>query len=145
MRRKQIKSVVNLMSQGIKFFGISGIGWILDFSIFNILGLTGLSYEICNVFSSICGVTFVFFVSTKKTFHVNLRKLTLVQKYFVYILYQIIMIFLASKIVGVISEYLMLSNIGLLCRFAGIAAKICVTPFTMVCNFIFMKILSEKI
>ena len=141
----KIIMLIKLIKQAISFFGISGIGWIIDFGVFYLLGLTGMSYSLCNIISSLCGVTFVFFISTKKTFDVNLKKLKLYQKYIIYIVYQIFMILLSSWILGIINKNFELSNIEILSKYSGIIAKICITPFTMLCNFIFMKFLSEKL
>lgn len=125
--------------------GISGIGWLIDFGVFTVLGLFGIPSWICNIISSLCGVTFVFFVSTRKTFEVSLKRLTLKQKYLVYVLFEIMVILVASRFVGLLDTTFKGLDIGLLQKFSAIAAKICVTPFTMFINFIFMKILTEKI
>ena len=135
----------DLIIQGFKFFGISGIGWLIDFTVYNILGLFGIAPGICNIFSTLCGVTFVYFVSTRKTFNVNLKRLSLGQKYFIYIAYQIIMILLSSKAIAVLDTKLLASSIELFSQHSRVLAKIFVTPFTMICNFIFMKVLSEKV
>jgi len=137
--------IKKLFIQAIKFVGISGIGWLIDFGVFTVLGLFGIPSWICNIISSLCGVTFVFFVSTRKTFEVSLKRLTLKQKYLVYVLFEIMVILVASRFVGLLDTTFKGLDIGLLQKFSAIAAKICVTPFTMFINFIFMKILTEKI
>ena len=134
-----------LIIQAVKFVGISGIGWLIDFSVFTILGLFGIPSQICNIISSLCGVTFVFFLSTRKTFEVSLKRFTLRQKYIMYVLFEIAVIIVASKYVGILDGAFAGTGIEVLVRFSAIAAKICVTPFTMVVNFIFMKFLTEKI
>ena len=94
--------IKKLFIQAIKFVGISGIGWLIDFGVFTILGLLGIPSWICNIISSLCGVTFVFFVSTRKTFEVSLKRLTLRQKYVIYVLFEIIIILVASRFVGML-------------------------------------------
>ncbi len=137
--------IKKLFIQAIKFVGISGIGWLIDFGVFTILGLLGIPSWICNIISSLCGVTFVFFVSTRKTFEVSLKRLTLRQKYVIYVLFEIIIILVASRFVGMLDGIFSGMDFELLRKFSAIAAKICVTPFTMLINFIFMKILTEKV
>lgn len=134
-----------LFIQAIKFVGISGIGWLIDFGVFTILGLFGIPSQICNIISSLCGVTFVFFVSTRKTFEVSLKRLNLKQKYIIYVLFEVIIILVASKFVGILDGFFKTVDFELLRKFSAIAAKICVTPFTMLINFVFMKILTENV
>ena len=134
-----------LLIQAIKFVGFSGIGWLIDFGVFTILGLCGIPSWICNIISSLCGVTFVFFATTRKTFEVSLKRLSLHQKYVIYVLFEIIIILVASRFVGLLDTTFGGVSFEALRKFSAIAAKICVTPFTMVINFIFMKILTEKV
>lgn len=161
-----------LFIQALKFFGISGIGWLIDFSIFIILhkfvgdvlvlDFKVIKFDCCNVFSMLCGVTFVFFVSTRKTFSLNLNRFSLKQKYGIYIGYQLVMLILASFIIGAFITLFAQINAGIMAMEdpsfilnviskcisifkPEICAKICVTPITMVCNFIFMKILTENV
>ena len=134
-----------LIIQAIKFVGISGIGWLIDFGVFTLLGLCGIPAWACNIISSLCGVTFVFFVSTRKTFEVSLKRLTLNQKYVIYVLFEIIIILVASRFVGLLDETFKSVDLEVLKKFSAIAAKICVTPFTMLINFVFMKFLTEKV
>ena len=49
-----------LLIQAIKFVGLSGIGWILDFCIVILLGFVSANHSINNFISSWVGVTFVF-------------------------------------------------------------------------------------
>ena len=137
--------IKKLFIQAIKFVGISGIGWLIDFGVFTILGLLGIPSWICNIISSLCGVTFVFFVSTRKTFEVSLKRLTLRQKYVIYVLFEIIIILVASRFVGMLDGIFAGMDFELLRKLSAIAAKVCVTPFTMLIIFIFMKILTEKV
>ncbi len=134
-----------LFIHAIKFVGISGIGWLIDFGVFTVLGLLGIPSWICNIISSLCGVTFVFFLSTRKTFEVNLKRLTLKQKYVIYVLFEVAVILVASRFVGILDAKFNGTDIALLSKYSAIAAKICVTPFTMICNFIFMKFITEKV
>lgn len=167
---KKLKAV---LIQALKFFGISGIGWLIDFSVFAILhkfvgeslvlNLGVLKLDACNMISMLCGVTFVFFVSTRKTFNVNLKRFSLKKKYLLYICYQLVMMVISSLIVGGFINLFtgldgatafsasgvfdgnVLQKVVLFVLKPEISAKICVTPITMICNFLFMKFLSEKV
>ena len=55
------------------------------------------------------------------------------------------MIIFSSCIIFKLANALINTNISLLIKFNSISAKIIVTPFTMVINFIFMKFLIEKV
>lgn len=134
-----------ILVEAIKFVGISGIGWIIDICIY----LT-LTYIIkCNVFlanvtSSLVGVTFVFIVSTRKLFKNN-SKINLKIKYIIYVIYQILLIITASKIMLIISNTLKETNINIILNYINIIVKIIITPFTLLINYIVMKYLIEKI
>ncbi len=141
-----MEKIKKLIIQAFKFFGLSGIGWIIDFGVFTLLtNVIHVPAGAANIISSLCGVTFVFFTSTIKTFAVKTERFSLKQKYIFYVLFEIIVILVASKCVGLLSGVFAQAEWEIVVKFAPILAKICVTPFTMLCNFIFMKILTEKI
>lgn len=134
----------DLVLQIFKFIGFSGIGWILDFGIYT--GLKNFSDNIItnNIISSWIGVSFVFIFTTRKIFKNN-NKIALEYKYFIYIGYQIILIFFVSELLGKIN-YFLLNNIKieLIVNFSTALSKIIVTPITMILNFIVMKNVIEK-
>lgn len=133
------------IKKAFKFFGLSGIGWIIDFLVFNILiTIFGFDLEISNRISSIVGVSFVFFTSTRKLF-INYSKINLKIKYVIYILYQLILIFLASKGIVLLKDLIVGFSIDILVQYANIIAKILITPLTMLINYLMMKLLIEKI
>ena len=134
-----------IINQAINFFGISGIGWILDMIVYTILtSIIKINVDISNTFSSFIGVTFVFFASTRKLF-INNSKINIKIKYIIYIVYQILLIFTASKIILILKDYLLTLNIDLIIKYINIIVKILITPFTMIINFIVVKNLIEKI
>ena len=98
-----------------------------------------------NFISPWVGVTFVFIFATRKIFENNSR-IDLKWKYLIYIVYQVLLIFLVSKLLGLIDSFIV-SNISLavVTRFSAIIAKILVTPITMILNFFVMKGLIEKL
>ena len=132
-----------LLKQGIAFVGISGIGWIMDFVIFNLLNLRSSYVAVNNMISSLVAVCFVFCVSTRKTF---VQKDGGIPLKVIYILYQIILILLVSQLLAIIAAGLYQTFSGsIIGNFSAMAAKIIVTPVTMCLNFLVMKLLIERI
>ena len=61
-----------VLIEGLKFIGFSGIGWLIDTTIYLILtSIFKLNVDVSNIFSSLVGVTFVFIMSTRKIFVSN--------------------------------------------------------------------------
>ena len=137
--------LTRLLKQAIKFFGLSGIGWSLDFTVYAAMGFLCRNVIINNVVSSWVGVTFVFSFATRKVFKNNSR-ISLKWKYLVYLSYQLILILLISRLLGYVNT-LIINTISsaLIVKFSAIVAKILVTPITMVMNFIVMKNIIEKL
>ncbi len=135
----------NLLKQAVGFVGLSGIGWILDFCTYTVLGFLSENLVLNNFISSWVGVTFVFIFATRKIF-MNNSRIPLKWKYLIYIAYQFVLIFLVSillgKIDGLIMEYV---TVEMILKFSFIISKIIITPITMVLNFFVMKGLIEKI
>lgn len=134
-----------LLLQALKFFGLSGIGWILDFSVYTILGFLSENLVLNNYISSWVGVTFVFIFATRKIFK-NDSKISIGWKYVIYLFYQAVMIYLMSKLLGFVNELILsVFTATIIVKFSAILAKIVVTPISMVVNFIVMKCVIEKI
>jgi putative flippase GtrA len=136
---------MKLISQALKFIGLSGIGWILDFSTYTLLGIWFHNLVVNNMVSSWVGVTFVFFFATRKVFQNN-SNISLKWKYIIYILYQCILIFAISKLLNLVNAAIVANiTIDLILSFSSIIAKILVTPITMILNFFVMKGVIEKL
>lgn len=137
--------VGKLLQQAVRFVGLSGIGWILDFCTYTVLGFFSGNLVINNVISSWVGVTFVFIFATRKVFQNNSR-ISLKWKYLIYLLYQCVLIFLVSLLLkevdGAITKWI---SIELIQAYSSIIAKIVITPLTMILNFFVMKGVIEKI
>ncbi len=134
-----------LLIQAVKFVGLSGIGWLLDFGVYTLLGLFFSNLELNNTISSWVGVTFVFIFATRKVFKSNSR-IPLMFKYIIYIVYQAVLIFFISKLLNGINHFIVVNiSIGFVLKFSAIISKIVVTPITMVLNFFVMKGVIEKI
>lgn len=135
----------NLVIQGLKFIGFSGVGWLIDTIIYIILtSVLRLNIDIANIISSLVGVSFVFIMSTRKVFEVG-SKVNIKLKYIIYIVYQLILIFTVSRVMIILKDYLISFDIKLIIRYISIIVKVLITPFTIVINFIVMKYLIEKI
>ena len=134
-----------LLRQIAKFVGISGIGWILDFCTYTSLSFCSNNIVINNIISSWLGVTFVFIFATRKVFKNNSR-ISLKKKYAIYLAYQLILIYLISKLLGYINSYI-ISNVMIeeILRLSTVISKVIITPITMIMNFIVMKSIIERI
>ena len=134
-----------LLTQALRFFGLSGIGWLLDFGTYTLLGFASPNLVLNNIISSWIGVTFVFLTATKKVFQ-NDSRIPLKAKYVIYLVYQCVLIYLISKLLGWVNAVL-LANISwkFVQHFSTVIAKIVVTPITMILNFLVMKEIIEKL
>lgn len=134
-----------LIGQAIAFIGLSGIGWLLDFGVYSILGFFSENLVVNNTVSSWAGVTFVFFFATGKVFKSNGR-IPLKWKYLIYLFYQCVLIFRISKLLNVINVVIInYITFDVILRFSSIIAKILVTPITMILNFFVMKGIIERL
>lgn len=131
--------------KALKFFGISGIGWILDIITFSSLNsFFHINIIVANIFSSFIAITFVFLSSTRKLFQNN-SKISLKYKYIIYLLYQIVIVLCSSFIINSVNDFVLGLNLEFLVSYSNIVAKIIVTPFTMIINYIAMTIIVEKL
>ena len=140
-----MKKFKKLFSQFIKFLFISGIGWLIDFCLYIIL-TTKFNLEIFygNIFSSIPAISYVFLISTNKIVTKSHRKnLTIIQKYIIYFIYQLLLIFFISIVAQ--NLYILVREYNLNFKMMKIIIKILVTPVTMTINFFVIKYLAEKL
>ena len=137
------------VKQAIGFVVISGIGWLIDFSIYCLItGLCSLPVGIANIISSTPAITFVFFTSTKRTFQNKPGSLKLGYKYMIYFGYQLILLLCISSFAQFLYISIMASGFihyALFIKYLKVLIKIAITPITMTINFIVMKLLIEKI
>lgn len=134
-----------LLRQAIRFVGLSGIGWLMDFAVYTLLSLRMENLALVNVFSSLVGASFVFVFSTRFVFR-DSHRIPLWLKYAIYIVYQLLLIFLISKLLAWIAAGIVrYAPWELLRRLAAILSKIIVTPITMTINFFAMKTVIEKL
>ncbi len=135
----------HLLRQILRFLGLSGIGWLMDFTVYTLLSLRMENLALVNVFSSLVGASFVFLFSTRFVFR-DSHRIPLGLKYAIYIVYQLLLIFLISKLLAWIAAGIALyAPWALLRKLAAVLSKIIVTPITMTVNFLVMKAVIEKL
>ncbi len=134
--------MIDKLFQFCKFFGVSGIGWIIDFTIYSIISIY-INPLIANIISSFVAIIFVFSVSTRKIF-VNDNKYSLKIKFLIYVVYQVVLVSFTSFIISSLAKSLVSCNFYLIVKYSKLLAKIIVTPFSMMCNFIVMRKLIER-
>lgn len=135
----------NLILQAVKFIGLSGIGWILDFGVYAVLVSVSSKLMLNNIISSWAGVTFVFVFATRNVFK-NKSRIPLKWKYVIYILYQMILILVISKALNAVDMIIMNNtNNEMILKLSPAISKILITPVTMILNFGVMKGVMEKI
>lgn len=134
-----------ILVQAISFFGLSGIGWIIDICIYSIMCNFNIQTIIANIISSFVAVTFVYITSTKKIFKNINEDFNVKKKYIVYIVYQILIVLISSIVINFLSNEIINCEVNIISNYHKIFAKIFVTPFTMITNFVFMKFLIEKV
>ena len=140
-----MKKFKKLFSQFVKFLFISGIGWLIDFCLYTVLTIKfNLKIFYTNIFSSIPAISYVFLVSTRKIFTKSHRNnLTIIQKYIIYFIYQLLLIFLISIVAQ--NLYTLVGKYNLNFKMMKIIIKILITPVTMTINFFVIKYLTEKL
>lgn len=134
--------------QGLAFILISGIGWLLDFGVYGYLtGVAGWKVAYANFLSAVPAVTFVFVMSTRHIFAKGRRRLSLYQKYILYLLYQILLVasvsWLAQELYNAMIRFSCLWS-DLFCDYLPIVVKLIITPLTVSANFFVMKVLTEE-
>lgn len=135
----------NLLMQALRFVGLSGIGWLLDFAVYTILSTCVSNLAAANMISSLVGASFVFIFSTRFVFQ-NSHRIPLIWKYCFYIAYQALLILLISLLLAQINTLITTHvSVGIIVRASAILSKIIVTPITMTLNFFIMKFVIEKI
>ena len=134
-----------LLIQALRFVGLSGIGWLLDFTVYTLLSTRVSNLAAVNMISSLVGASFVFAFSTRFVFRDN-HRIPLFWKYCVYIAYQIVLIILISlllaKINTLITTYI---SAALIVRYSAILSKIIVNPITMPPTFFVLRAALEQL
>ena len=132
--------------QALQFFGISGIGWLLDMFVFTTLtSLINLEPLIANLISAGIAATVVYILATKKIIINREGGLSLKFKYILFILWQVLIIISFSFFISELSKFIGNFDWELISEYSAVLSKILLTPVTMILNFVFMKLLIEKL
>ncbi len=109
---------MSIWQKAVRFVGFSGLGWILDFIVYSILGIWFSNLVLNNFISS----------------------------WLIYIVYQFVLILCVSKLLGVIDVFIQDHfTWELLLKTSKFIAKILITPITMTLNFFVMRGVVEKL
>ena len=136
--------MTKLLKKFCAFLLCSGIGWLIDFGIYWLLTAQfGFPVTGANYISSIPAITFVFFVSTRKTFLCRPDGLSKAAKYLIYVVYQLLLLTAVSFLAGWLHPVLQ-GALPALRDYAKLLSKICITPITMICNFFVLRMIAEK-
>ena len=136
--------MTKLLKKFCVFLLCSGIGWIIDFSLYWLLTARfDFNVTAANYLSSIPAITFVFFVSTRKTFVCRPEGLSKGLKYLIYVVYQLLLLTAVSFLAGWLYPILQ-AVLPSLSDYAKLLSKVCITPITMICNFFVLRMIAEK-
>jgi putative flippase GtrA len=132
-----------LLKQFLGFVSVSGVGFIIDFTCYYLFtNILSMDVFISNYLSAIPAVTFVFFVSTRFIFEGNLGVGDKLIRYFIYFLYQLVLLYLVSKLSQGLYDSEAINSIDVLNdKSRKIIVKLLITPITMTINFICMKVI----
>lgn len=135
-----------IVRQGTYFTIISGLGWCIDFGVFSLLSIyVSIPVAYANMLSSLPAITFVFFMATRYIFVQYDEGMKIWQKYLVYVIYQVVLVIVASFLAQYIYDLRNSIEISILSDDGfKLFSKCAVTPITMIANFVFMKMISEK-
>lgn len=115
----------------LHFGVISGIGWLIDFSVFSGLAWAGVPVWAANMAGASIAVLFVFFSSVRRVF--RYQGSYLLGKLIAYIAYQVVAITLASLLIDALTQWM---------GIAPLLSKVLVTPLTFYANFQFMSFIT---
>lgn len=141
---------MRLLKKLLRFAAVSGVGWLVDLAVYAVLTKVFLfSVLAANYLSSAVSVTFVFFVSTRHVLENRNKRIPTARKYLYYLTYQLILVTLVSLLATLIDRYLAaqpwVQSLPPLAENTKLAAKLLITPVTMVCNFFVLKLLTEGV
>jgi putative flippase GtrA len=135
---------------------VSGVGWCMDFAIFNSLIAADISYLVSNLISASFAVTFVFLTSRKWIFRNHHGSLHLAAGE--YVLWNAVAISAVSYLLKVVAALLTSLDLQPVLQIITTGtgqnidrdllvpnlAKILVTPFSMYANFVAIGIIIER-
>lgn len=150
-RSRQQPVQLSPLAVAARFIALSGLGWLCDMATFTLLvKLAGWDAAAANIASSYAGVTFVWFTSLKTVFgRAGGGRFLLI-----YWGYQFVSILAYSHALGLLASALTTLPQALEWpqwvqwshweSYRAPAAKLLITPFNLVTNFLFMKALTGR-
>lgn len=143
-----MENIRRIIKQFISFLVVSGVGFLIDFSVYYYLtSYMGVPIAYANMISAVPAITWVFIISTRKIFQTSRHRYRVEVKYVIYLGYQAILLILVSQLAQRIYNYLYpcVYSVHFLSEYLNLLCKCLITPITMICNFLVMKFLSEKV
>lgn len=138
-----------LLHQIVSFIIFSGIGFLIDFGIYYYLTSNlVLPVMYANMVSAIPAITWVFVLSTRKVFlRSKNSRIPIWVKYVSYLVYQFILLSIVSYIAQFLYDmlYIYTYSIPLVHQYFQLICKCMITPITMICNFLVMKNIIERL
>ena len=134
----------NLFASTLRFAGLSGIGWLIDFCLLlALVRLFGLPVFTANLISAGTAGLTVFLLSRRMVFDVSHGSVA--RRALFYLLYTVAVILLASWAIRLLAGGFQSGKIAWLARpvVAAAVAKILVTPVTLGLNFIAARGVNE--
>lgn len=125
-------------AMAVRFIALSGLGWLCDLATFTLLvRLAAWEAGAANIASSYAGVTLVWFASLKTVF----RRAGDGRFLLTYWGFQLLSILAYSHLLGLAATAA--PSLGPWDGYRPLAAKLFITPFNLITNFIFMKLLTR--
>ena len=131
------------LRKALLFVAVSGAGWLLDVTVLMALsGPAGWGLVPANVVSGSCGVLLVFTVSAKTIFQRNSGSVA--QKVAVLLAFNLLVILASSFALAAIAQALTHVRMNIPPAASRLAAKILVTPLTLLLNYVVVRFLVER-
>ncbi len=133
--------------QGIRFVALSGVGWLIDTSVFLLLvSFTPITVLLANIVGGACGASFAFLTSSRWVFAGVGTKVP--ARLVIYLIYTVLLILTASVLVDLVHSGLTTLSAGAGFAaprsFIAFVAKCLVTPLLLVSNFFVARYLSQR-
>lgn len=139
-------SLISRLERFWRFAGLSGIGWLFDFTLLLVLvHSVHLHAGLANIVSSCCAALCVFLISRLIVFRGRENELSL--RLAAYLLYTLVLIFMASGVLGALTRFFTPFAIEHFGAYHSVLvaalAKIIITPPQLLLNFLVARKLNE--
>lgn len=139
-------SLINRLERFWRFAGLSGVGWLFDFTLLLVLvHSVHLPAGLANIVSSCCAALCVFLISRLIVFRGRENELSL--RLVAYLLYTLVLILMASGILGALTRFFTPFAVEHCGKYHSVLvaalAKIIITPPQLLLNFLVARKLNE--